>query len=535
MWLHPATLAPQRSGVALWMPVALHLQLGINGSSTGRSAEVSECGQRTKAAQCGGSRNNGCGVAGSSVVQSSFVHCWVNVTCNFSDQQCFIRPGWQVRCPAAAAGAPPPRQMWGAPPAAAPSSPCRHGNACVVGIGRGIVQQRGEHECASGCHATTAAAFAAAALHPHGSAGAAAPGAAAAALASSPHQLHIRIQACPASGVGAGQRLAQWHLWPPALPDRGANLRRSAASVAVQHTTPACAGQYPRRCSSRPPSCKRICKAHIHAGPPAQRAAQRPTLKGDIWAKFQGRRQVSTSYSTCAGQTRRTFRRCTGAATRVHAPNAGNAFTEPCLSSVRTAIATACHALLAHHAKAVHIAGRRCAATLQNLWGLRGAAHARASLIEPRGMRQHARVQAKRHSSSSRQSSSCRSARRRRFALGALEAFHRPVRPAVAAHTLPAHSSTHQPDGVGGRCAGQAGIRARALQQLGQVEVWVQAAHERGRCWLGSSGIQPLQSKCVELPHIASQASHSQTRHRRAGNQLGRRVGWWAVHDLRLG
>lgn len=39
-----------------------------------------------------------------------------------------------------------------------------------------------------------------------------------------PHQLHIRIQTSPASGVGARQHIASRHLWPPSLPDRGYHL-----------------------------------------------------------------------------------------------------------------------------------------------------------------------------------------------------------------------------------------------------------------------------------------------------------------------
>ena len=104
---------------------------------------------------------------------------------------------------AGAAGGQPPRQIWGGPPAAAPNSPCTGGIACRHALHRHTLMRKWQSPMQPG-HTPACEK-----MHP----------------SHSPHQLHIGVQAGPACGVWARQRLAWRHLWPPAPPDDGAHLQ----------------------------------------------------------------------------------------------------------------------------------------------------------------------------------------------------------------------------------------------------------------------------------------------------------------------
>ena len=52
--------------------------------------------------------------------------------------------------------------------------------------------------------------------------------------AASPHQLHVVVQASPASRVWARQRFTRRHLWPPARLDGGCHLAGRACTAQIQ-------------------------------------------------------------------------------------------------------------------------------------------------------------------------------------------------------------------------------------------------------------------------------------------------------------
>ena len=87
-----------------------------------------------------------------------------------------------------------------------------------------------------------------------------------------------------------------------------------------------------------------------------------PTLKGDMWANVQGKRQVSSSNKTCA--------RWMGGAQQ--ATSAGRCYSSPAAQAQAVGLqpANPQATLPSYQAKAVHVAGCRRAAARKHLRGL---------------------------------------------------------------------------------------------------------------------------------------------------------------------